>query len=108
MIHVIVPSCYCLTLFPYIAFNIKVNAINKRISSHCPFPALMTHLPDIAFNNKDATGHIAEETIHLINEAAKGTIIDPRNLPFYFFNSCLTVSVAPSFNKHKNSIHIFI
>ena len=108
MIHVIVPSCYCLTLFPYIAFIIKASAINKRISSHCPFPAFMTRLPDIAFINKDAIGHITEKTIHLINEAAIGTIIDPRNLPFCFFNSCFTVSVALSFNKHKDSIHIFI
>ena len=56
----------------------------------------MTHFPDIAFINEEATGSINEEAIGVINEAAIGAIIGPVNSPLCFLIPCFTVSVAPS------------
>ena len=60
-------------------FMIKGNAINGSNPAYA-FPAVMTHFPDIAFN-EEVTGCIIEQAMGAINEAAIGAIISLRNLP---------------------------
>ena len=61
-------------------FMIKGNANNGSNPASYAFPAVMTHFPDIAFN-EEVTGCIIEQGIGAINEAAIGAIISLRNLP---------------------------
>ena len=80
MIHFIISR-------PVIAFTIKCNANNNgRDPLFCPFPALMTPFPVIAFITEEATGCINEEAIGAVNEAAIGAIIpqEMRLLVFLF------------------------
>ena len=51
---------------------------------------------------------INEETIGAINEAPIDAIIVPKNPPSYFFDSCFTISVAPSINRPESSGHFTI
>ena len=61
-----------LTPFPR-TFIIKGNASNGRNPPSCPYSALMTPFPVMAFINKEATDCINEESIGAINEATVGT-----------------------------------
>ena len=70
-----------MNLFP-IAFIIKGNANNGRNPLSCPFPALATPFPDIAFINEETTGCINKEAIGAIIEASIGYIMARRN-PHY-------------------------
>ena len=61
----------------------------------CPFPALMTPSPDIAFINEEATYCVNSAII----EAVISAIIVPTNHLLVFFISYFTVSVGPSINR---------
>ena len=50
-------------------FIIKSDANNGRNPPSCPFPALMTPLPDIAFIIEEDAGCINEEAIGAINQS---------------------------------------
>ena len=77
----------------------KNNTNNRRSPSPCPFPALLTLFPVIAFLDQEATNYVNEEAIDAITEAAMGAIIGPRIPLSCFFISCFTVSIAPSINR---------
>ena len=66
-------------------FIIKGNASNGKIPPSFFFSALVTPYSDIAFVIEEATGCINEEPIGAISEAARGAIVAPRNLPFFYF-----------------------
>ena len=64
MIHVtIFTSCSCDSFSRLLvtAVIIKGNTNNGRNPPSCPFPALMTRFPVIAFINNEATGCVNEE-----------------------------------------------
>ena len=95
--------CYYILFLLLTSFAQNVSTSNTRNRPSCPFSALMTPLPIIAFINEKATGCINEEAMGDIKEAIIGAIITGRNPSFCFSISYFTVSLASLIKRYDFS-----